>query len=390
LDTRRTRDRRLDRTVAILWMLKDIPRPLQPDWTGITAHGCIPMRHSKENKNMLLKSSDDKTPFIHELERLWAVAPVDRQPGIKQEMKCMMSGSKGERESAYLIDFHFKDSKNYTVIHDLRLEIGNRVAQIDHLLINRRLEVFVLESKNSHAGIKVTEEGEFLRWNDFKKTYEGMASPFAQNERHITVLKDAFAQIDMPTRMGMRLSPVFHSYVLVAPNVRVDRPKKFDTSKLIKADEFMKTLDKQIDKIGFLDAVGSLARVVSSETLADIGRKLVALHQSASFDYAARFGIAEPIEPRQKHETATVRPETPHSLAESNKPSCRSCGSGQVSIQHGKYGYYFKCSACDGNTPVKIGCGKEGHKERLRKEGRNFHRECADCGTSALYFTNPA
>jgi hypothetical protein len=340
---------------------------------------------------MLLKSSDDKTPFIQELERLWAIAPVDRQPSIKQEIRCMMSGSKGERESAYLIDFHFKDFKNHAVIHDLRLEIGGRVAQIDHLLINRLLEVFVLESKNAHTGFKVTEEGEFLRWNDFKKTYEGMASPFAQNDRHIEVLKDAFGQIDMPTRLGMRLSPVFHSYVLVAPNVRVDRPKKFDTSKLIKADDLMKTLDKQADKAGLFDIVGCLSRVVSSETLADIGRKLVALHRPASFNYTARFGIAEPVaEPRRKYEPATARPETPRPPEESNKLSCRGCGSGQVTIQYGKYGYYFKCGDCDGNTPVKVGCGKEGHKERIRKEARNFYRECADCGTSALYFTNPA
>ncbi|MFZ4702785.1 MAG: hypothetical protein ACOYMG_22300 [Candidatus Methylumidiphilus sp.] len=198
-----------------------------------------------------------------------------------------------------------------------------------------------------------------------------MASPFAQNERHVTVLKAAFGKIDMPTRLGMRLSPVFHSYVLVASNVRVDRPKKFD-------------------KAGFLDVVGSLSRVVSSETLMDIGLKLVALHRPASFDYAARFGIAEHQTPSQKYEPAPVRPDNPHPPTESTKPSCRSCASGKVSIQYGKYGYYFKCGDCDGNTPVKVGCGKEGHKERLRKEGRNFYRECADCGTSALYFTNPA
>ena len=270
------------------------------------------------------------------------------------------------------------------------------MAQIDHLLINRMLDVFVLESKNAHAGIKVTEGGEFLRWNDFKKTYEGMASPFAQNERHVTVLKDAFGKIDMPTRLGMRLSPVFHSYVLMAPNVRVDRPRKFDTSRLIKADDLMKTLDKQFENEGFLDVVGGLARAISQETLADIGRRLVALHRTASFDYAARFGIAEPM---ALHQQSTAPPpttsvhthtETPNPPVTSNTLSCRSCGSARVSIQYGKYGYYFKCGDCDGNTPVKIGCGKDGHKERIRKEGPNFYRECTGCGTSVLYFTNPA
>ena len=106
-----------------------------------------------------------------------------------------------------------RDSKRSAVIHDLRLEIGGRVAQIDHLLLHRTLTVFVLETKHLHAGIKITEEGEFLSWNDYKKSYEGMASPFAQNERHIAVLRDAFDRVEMPTRMGVRLTPVF-SYLM--------------------------------------------------------------------------------------------------------------------------------------------------------------------------------
>src|SRR3546814_12221508 len=79
------------------------------------------------------------------------------------------------------------------LIHDLRLEHGSRTAQIDHLLINRWMDVYVLETKHFHAGIKITEDGEFLRWNNYQKTYEGMASPLEQNERHIQVLKDVRA-----------------------------------------------------------------------------------------------------------------------------------------------------------------------------------------------------
>ena len=36
---------------------------------------------------------------------------------------------KGESESAYLIDFHFAASLNWAVIHDLRVEHNDRVAQ---------------------------------------------------------------------------------------------------------------------------------------------------------------------------------------------------------------------------------------------------------------------
>ena len=68
---------------------------------------------------------------------------------------------------------------------------------------------------------------------------------------------------------------------------------------------------------------------------------------------------------------------------------CRSCESGNLSVQYGKYGYYFKCADCDGNTPIKVSCGKEDHKERIRKDGPKFFRECEQCKTSSLYFVNP-
>lgn len=338
---------------------------------------------------MLLKSADDKSSQILQLEALLETAPPTKRSLIEQELRNMRAGIKGEQEAAYLINFDLERSQNSVVIHDLRLEIQGRVAQIDHLLIHRTLNIFVLETKHLHAGMKITEEGEFLSWNAFKKCYEGMASPFAQNERHIAVLKDALARIDMPSKMGLRLSPIFHSYVLVSPKSRIDRPKIFDTSRIIKADMLAKTIDDIFEKAGVLDVFGGLARFMSAETLVSASQALIRMHRPVSCDYAARFGIQEPatesphlipVEPEQQ--PAAIPPAQP------GNPVCRECKSTSLSVQYGKFGYYFKCSDCEANTPIKISCGRDGHKERIRKEGLNFFRECADCGTSALFFTN--
>jgi len=337
---------------------------------------------------MILKPADIKDEQIAELERLSSVAPADRKAKIEQELRAVRSGLKAEKDAAYLIDFDLQKSKNTMVIHDLRVEIGGRVAQIDHLLIRRDLTVYVLETKNFHAGVKITEDGEFLRWNDYKKTFEGMASPLAQNERHIAVLKEVFKQIEMPTRLGLRLSPALESFVLIAPTARIDRPKKFDASRVVKADMLLKAIRKEIDKEGLLDTVASMTRFVSPETIENIGKQLVALHVPATFDFAAKFGIAEvEAQPKQAREPAVAYVAPPLTSA-NEQPKCRSCGSDKLSVQYGKYGYYFKCAACDGNTPIKVDCGKQGHKERIRKDGLKFFRECAQCGTSSLYFTN--
>jgi hypothetical protein len=316
------------------------------------------------------------------------MASVDRKPRIEQELRAVRAGLKAEQEAAYLIDFHLKDSKNILVIHDLRLEVDGRVAQIDHLLLHRTLTAFVLETKGFHAGLKITEDGEFLRWNSFKKNFEGMASPISQNERHIAVLKDAFKQIDMPTRLGMRLSPVFESYVLVNPDARVDRPKKYDTSRVLKADVLVDTIGKRFEKEGVMEVMAGMAKLVSTDTLLEIGRQLVRRHQPIKFDYAAKFGVAGVSPAALVVEEPVSRTYAASTSKADEEPRCRSCSGENLSVQYGKYGYYFKCADCAGNTPIKTGCGKDGHKERIRKDGLKFFRECEQCNTSALYFVN--
>lgn len=328
-----------------------------------------------------------------------ASATGDQKARISQELRNLHAGIKGEQEAAYLIDFDFAKSQNTLVIHDLRLEIDGRIAQIDHLLINRTLNVFVLETKHFHAGLKITEDGEFLYWNAFRKCFEGMSSPFAQNERHITVLIDALARIDMPSKIGLRLSPVCHSYVLVSSKSRIDRPKKFDTSRLIKSDMLSATLDRFFDKAGVFEVVGSLARCLSAETLEKVGQTLLRMHRPASFDYAAKFGlqhVCTVAAPVVTTPLASVKPEpSPQKSVAVEKPAdltvqpvCRGCKSPKLSVQYGKFGYYFKCGDCDSNTPIKVSCGNDGHKERIRKDGQKFYRECSDCGSSSIFFVN--
>ena len=333
---------------------------------------------------MLLKSPDPKESAVAELERLLAAAPGDRRARIEQELRIFRAGLKGERDAAYLIDFDFKDHAFYGVIHDLRLEVNGRVAQIDHLLIHRSLECYVLETKAFKSGLKITDEGEFLRWHDARKSFEGMPSPLAQNERHIAVLRDAFSQIEMPTRLGFRLSPTFHSYVLVSPEARIDRSDRFDSSRVIKADALRQTIIKKVDEESVLGTLGQMAKFISAESLEAIGRQLVALHRPASVDWAAKFGLAD------APPTRSQAPKKPDGADEPEYPQCKECGRSGGEILYGKYGYYLKCASCLANTAIRVSCGKPGHKERVRKEGRHFYRECADCGTSSLYFVNPA
>ena len=69
---------------------------------------------------------------------------------------------------------------------------------------------------------------------------------------------------------------------------------------------------------------------------------------------------------------------------------CCHCQHDNLSIEYGKYGYYFKCIECNGNTSINSMCTAGGGKEKIRKSGRQFYAECESCNTSNLFHTNPA
>src|SRR3546814_7968119 len=106
---------------------------------------------------MLIKSADDQGVELQALEQRAAGKGPDAARAAK-ELRNRRAGLKGERDSAYLIDFDYASSPNWAVIHDLRLEHGSRTAQIDHLLINRWMDVYVLETKHFHRSEEHTSE----------------------------------------------------------------------------------------------------------------------------------------------------------------------------------------------------------------------------------------
>lgn len=341
---------------------------------------------------MLIKKADDESVRIHALELLAAGTGPDAAR-YAVELRNRKAGLRGERDAAYLIDFDFAESPNWAVVHDLRLEHAGRVAQIDHLLINRWLQVYVLETKSFHSGLKINEAGEFLRWNDFAKKFEGMPSPLAQNDRHIEVLRSVFDSMDLPTRAGFRIQPEFMSFVLISPNARIDRPKGFDASRVIKADVLRKSIWKDVDNenplIGLLKTA---AKVVSGETVRGVAEALVAKHQPFG-KAAAKPETGKPrsdstLEPRIPTEATAPTPRMESSEASpQNLPTCKACSANTGSILYGKYGYYFKCEPCGANTALRLKC-EAGHSAKVRKDGLRFFRDCEQCKTSALYFTN--
>lgn len=240
---------------------------------------------------MIIKSADDKSPQISILQALFARPDItiDTKKRIQQEIKNIHAGCKGEREAAYEMNFHCESSNNWALIHDLRIVCDGRVAQIDHLVINRLMEIYVCESKHFSEGIAINEHGECSAFYG-NKAY-GIPSPFEQNTKHIKVLKSLFINgyVKLPTRLGLSIKPKINSLILVSKHARISRPKAkiAGIETILKNDQFKTHIDKVNEKD---NNAFNLAKLIGSDTLKSFAKKLADMHIPICIDYYAKFG----------------------------------------------------------------------------------------------------
>ena len=222
---------------------------------------------------MILKTKDSHDDQIREMGgAVESLGPGRERERLEKDLACVRAGLKGELEAAYHIDFHLKDSPNWAVIHDLRIEWNGRVAQIDHLLIDRFLEIYVVESKSFRTKVRFANGGwERLNFNH----WEGIPSPVEQNERHILVLREMIDQLGFaPTRLGMVLAPTFFNFVVVQPSCSIigSFPREV---RIHRMDDLVAVIRNSTPSpLGIM-------KVIAPETLTAFANHLVACHKPA-------------------------------------------------------------------------------------------------------------
>ncbi|QNA99422.1 nuclease-related domain-containing protein [Massilia sp. Se16.2.3] len=185
---------------------------------------------------MIYKDIDNKEPVVAILERMLKLAGPDKQPLIERELRAMRAGIRSEREATCLLDSWLRNATRTAVIHDLRLDSrSGHVAQIDHVLIHRTRRFYILDTKCFAQDVRILDDGSYLRWNADARRFEPAPSPLAQCEHNARVLRRALAHLGLQ-------DVAIDALVLVAPTARIERPRRFDTSALMKADVFLDRL----------------------------------------------------------------------------------------------------------------------------------------------------
>ncbi len=239
---------------------------------------------------MILKEidSDAHKSDIRVLNNLLKNSTSDKQKAlISQDIAKLENGHKAEKDHAYYIDIYLKDSENSVILHDIRLEHNGITAQFDHILINR-VEIAILESKsfNKNAVLEIKDDNSLEV--SYKKSIKTFHNPIEQNKRHKELLKSFLKDSKI---FGNRIEllggfSITHK-VLIHPETTVSNKKMPDG--FVRGDAFVSQWVKEADDIGFFKAVKLLFKVVSRDTIKDIGNLLINNHSPKIFDYTQKY-----------------------------------------------------------------------------------------------------
>ncbi len=307
---------------------------------------------------MIIKVADDKSSDLATLKSLLNHPSADgiKRKQIEQEIYNIQAGICNEKEAAHEMGVFLAETKNWMVIHDLRIEHNGAVAQIDHLIINRFLEMWVCESKHFSESIEINEYGEFSAFSH-GKSY-GIPSPIEQNNKHILILNRIFNSkvVKLPSRLGITIKPDLKGLVLISQRAKIFRPREkiggFDC--VLKNDQLAKRLEREFEDNSPL----LLAKVIGQDTLEALGKELVKLHQPIQFNWFAKFGLSSSALVSQLQQPlaaktiqSIIAPESSH---KSNQNLiCYSCG---IAVSFGvanyckssklKFGGNIYCMTC--------------------------------------------
>lgn len=252
---------------------------------------------------MLLKPADDKSKRLALLEDLQRSPSIDsfQKKWLHDELMRFKKGIQGEKESAHYIDNYFKDSENHVILHDLRFIIDDEVTQIDHLIINKILGIYLLETKNYACNLIINDRGEFTA--EYETGRFGIPSPIEQSLRHERGLCKLLERLDIVGRTQKQLN--FYHVVMLHPQATIERPaaKVFDTRNVIKSDQFPSWHKSFVEQIGVGSLFKSALNIRSIDTIKEWGEKLKRQHRPADL-----LALPDFMQPRPQAKPAALAP----------------------------------------------------------------------------------
>jgi len=306
------------------------------------------------------------------------------------------SGFKAEESMSFYLKRAYELDDYVYVINDLRLEIEDDHAQIDHLIIHR-FGFIIIESKSVSSKISVNKHGEWKRIYNSRES--GMPSPILQAKRQVEFLKKFLIQKNSNEiyrdSIAMKYVPPaiekFGYDVLVAiSDSGIIEREDIELLEICKADvitdrinDIIEKYHKQFSKIITINIPNHFHK----DSIKKLSNLLVSEHCPTN-NSKKNIDIVE--ENSVEYKKNSVKSEKSREFDKDEIYLCKYCKSPNLEIKNGRYGFYFKCLFCNKNTPLKLVCSNPMPKcnPLLKQDGLEFYRTCNVCGENKLFFTN--
>jgi hypothetical protein len=235
------------------------------------------------NEPIFIKEFEKENLQLKNLIELSEKVVSEKKVLIDRDILFLKQGMEGEQN----VSFELKNSFiPMLVLHDIRIEYDDYVAQMDFILITHKF-IFVLETKKLNGDIEITYDGDFIRYfkNNAGKVIkkEGIYSPISQNTRHVTILKE------MLTKCGLiKNFPIKSAVIIANPKTILNKtkcPKPIQTQ-LYKYDQLTNLLKKELDKL-------KEEMPYREKQMFEIAEFLMANHKPIIFDNMAKYSLTE-------------------------------------------------------------------------------------------------
>lgn len=240
---------------------------------------------NKLSSPIVLKEDSNADEQLRQMEYYELIAPDAVKQAIERDKARISYGKTGETQIMYeLKNSHMP----MYIIHDLYLEYNGCTAQIDYLIVTRKVTL-LLECKNLYGNILVDNAGNFIRRSGSGQTFrqEGMYSPVTQNERHLALIKEMRRDTKNALLKGLFESNFNNNYrsliVMANPKSIIDyryAPQDIK-DKIVKADGLIRKINEICSTSNLPDMSDK-----QMKTLADF---FMEHHTANKTDYTAKY-----------------------------------------------------------------------------------------------------
>lgn len=228
---------------------------------------------------MIIKQADAKQGTKDNLQALLAATTdKDSQVPLKTIVSGLEARIKSETEAAIHLNSEYCDDENIAIIHDVRLETDAGVGEIDHILITHTHQVYLLFSRYFYSDLRISDKGEFSRFNSRRRSYDPVECALTLIEQQINVLKSKLDELDPALQFK------FHGVAIVSPLALIKRSRSVDCSSVMNINHFDRYLNETPDS----DSADSKnqAKPLGRDKLIALSQQLADGHKAKLFDPA--------------------------------------------------------------------------------------------------------